>query len=207
MRCLIVIRSAAQTIALAISLAIGSAGAYAQETAPDASTDLEPAIVLSKAERLDSYFEELKRESEPKSARRIADRIWSEWRVSDSATSNQLMDWANEAMRDKRYFTALDLLDQVTVLTPDYAEGWNRRATLHFIMNNHAKSMLDINRVLVLEPRHFGALMGMASILSASGRDEAALGTYIKVLEIYPAMRAAQKRVGELADELTGDEI
>lgn len=207
MRRFLVIRSAAQTFALAVILAIGSAGGYAQETAPDDAADLEPTIVLSKAERLDSYFGDLKRESEPKSARRIADRIWSEWRVSDSATSNQLMEWANEAMRDKRYSTALDLLDQVTVLTPDYAEGWNRRATLHFIMNNHAKSMLDINRVLVLEPRHFGALMGMASILSAGGSDDAALGTYIKVLEIYPAMRAAQKRVSELADELSGDEI
>ena len=75
------------------------------------------------------------------------------------------------------------------------------------MMKNHAKSMADINVVLELEPRHFGALMGMASILSATGSDEAALGTYLKVLEVYPAMREAQKRVSELSEELTGDEI
>ncbi len=164
-------------------------------------------VVQTRSERLDGYFVELKREAEPASARRIADQIWAEWRKSDSATANQLMEWANDAMRDERYFTALDLLDQITVLIPDYAEGWNRRATLHYMMSNHAKSMADIHVVLQLEPRHFGALMGMASILSAAGSDKAALGTYLKVLEVYPAMREAQKRVSELSEELTGDEI
>ncbi len=180
--------------------------ALAQDTTADAE-EAKPAVIKSKSERLDAYFIELKREPEPASARRIADRIWAEWRTSDSATANQLMEWANEAIRDKRYFTALDLLDQVTVLMPGYAEGWNRRATLHYMMDNHAKSMADINIVLQLEPRHFGALMGMASILSAAGSDEAALGTYLKVLEVYPAMREAQERVGELSEELAGDEI
>lgn len=183
-----------------------SGAAVAQENSA-VTDDAEPAVVKSKTERLDAYFLELKREAEPASARRIADRIWAEWRISDSATANQLMEWANDAIRDKRYFTALDLLDQVTVLMPDFAEGWNRRATLHYIMDNHAKSMADINIVLQLEPRHFGALMGMASILSAAGSDEAALGTYLKVLEVYPAMREAQERVGVLSEELSGNEI
>ena len=183
-----------------------SGAAVAQDNSA-VTDDAEPAVVKSRTERLDTYFLELKREAEPASARRIADRIWAEWRISDSATANQLMEWANDAIRDKRYFTALDLLDQVTVLMPDFAEGWNRRATLHYIMDNHAKSMADINIVLQLEPRHFGALMGMASILSAAGSDEAALGTYLKVLEVYPAMREAQERVGALSEELSGNEI
>lgn len=178
------------------------------QTADQQPAHINPApIEKHSAERLDDYFVELKRESDPGPAKRIADNIWSEWRVSGSATADQLMAWANEAMGDKRYFIALDLLDQVTVLMPDYAEGWNRRATLHYIMNNHSKSMSDINRVLALEPRHFGALMGMGAILSQAGRDQAALGAYLKVLEVYPAMREAQTRVGELTDEMSGDEI
>ncbi|MCY6379269.1 tetratricopeptide repeat protein [Hoeflea prorocentri] len=191
-------------IASAVFAGIGPAKAQSDEPATD---EVATTVTKSRSERIDEYFVELKREPQAASARRIADRIWAEWRKSDSATSNQLMQWANDAIRDKRYYTALDLLDQVTVLSPEFAEGWNRRATLHFMMDNHAKSMADIHVVLQLEPRHFGALMGMASILTAAGSDEAALGTYLKVLEVYPAMREAQKRVGELSEELTGDEI
>ncbi|MEM9105453.1 MAG: hypothetical protein AAGC96_07330 [Pseudomonadota bacterium] len=191
---------------LAFAATLASHGpALAQQAESPEIKPLEPEV--SRSDRLNDYFSKLKREAKPASARRIADRIWAEWRRSDSATANQLMDWANEAINDKRYYTALDLLDQIIVLTPDYAEGWNRRATLHYMMNNHAKSMADIHVVLQLEPRHFGALMGMASILTAAGSEEAALGTYLKVLEVYPAMREAQDRVSELSEELAGDEI
>jgi tetratricopeptide (TPR) repeat protein len=199
-------------LAVAAALCLATLAGIAQEGDSPETQAVEPETQglepeKSRTDRLDEYFSALKRESEPASARRIADRIWAEWRRSDSATANQLMAWANEAIRDKRYYTALDLLDQITVLIPDYAEGWNRRATLHYMMNNHAKSMADIHVVLQLEPRHFGALMGMASILTAAGSDEAALGTYLKVLEVYPAMREAQNRVSELTEELAGDEI
>ena len=192
-------------MAMATAMAVAPAPSLAQQAESPEIRPLEPE--KTRTDRLDDYFFELKRDAKPASARRIADRIWAEWRRSDSATANQLMEWANDAISDKRYFTALDLLDQIVVLTPDYAEGWNRRATLHYMMNNHAKSMADIHVVLELEPRHFGALMGMASILTAAGSDEAALGTYLKVLEVYPAMREAQDRVSQLSEELAGDEI
>ena len=200
------VHSPLAAVLVASAVFTGTAPAKAESAQPATSEAVAP-VVKTRSERIDDYFVELKREPEPASARRIADRIWAEWRKSESATANQLMQWANDAIRDKRYYTALDLLDQVTVLSPQFAEGWNRRATLHYMMDNHAKSMADIHVVLQLEPRHFGALMGMASILSAAGSDEAALGTYLKVLEVYPAMREAQKRVGELSEELTGDEI
>ena len=207
MRRFFLIPAAARSVAIVCAMLAGTAVSSAQT---DESKQPEAAALeapQSSAERLDNFFSDLKRESDPEPAKRIADSIWTEWRQSGSATADQLMAWANEAIRDKRHYTALDLLDQVTVLMPDYAEGWNRRATLHYMMDNHSKSMADINRVLELEPRHFGALMGMASILTAAGRDEAALGAYLKVLEVYPAMREAQKKVGELSEELSGDEI
>ncbi len=200
-------RTTLYALATAIALSQGPLIVWAQSTDTSVTEDTEPEAPVSQTERLDSYFTQLKREYEPGPAKRIADSIWAEWRDSGSATADQLMAWANEAMRDKRHYTALDLLDQVTVLVPDYAEGWNRRATLHYMMNDHSKSMADINRVLQLEPRHFGALMGMGAILAQAGRDEAALGTYIKVLEVYPAMREAQEEVGKLTDKLAGDEI
>lgn len=153
---------------------------------------------------LEELFSELKRERDDTKAKRISERIWAEWRDSGSATVNLLMQWTDKAIGDKKNGLALDLLDQVIVLKPDYVEGWNRRATLHFMMGNHGKSMADINRVLALEPRHFGAIAGMAAILSAAGNDELELRAWEQMLEIYPASRQAQEKVGELADKLTG---
>ena len=118
------------------------------------------------ADTLDSLFAELKRERDDRQARRISERIWARWRDSGSATANLLMKWADKAVADKKNGLALDLLDQVVVLMPDYAEGWNRRATLNYALGQHGKSMSDISRVLTLEPRHFGAISGMAAILA-----------------------------------------
>ena len=102
---------------------------------------------------------------------------------------------------------ALDFLDEIITLQPTYAEGWNRRATLHFMMSNYSKSMSDIDHTLSLEPRHFGALSGMAQILKASGKKELALRAYQQVLEIYPMMRSAQNEVATLSEELAGEGI
>jgi tetratricopeptide (TPR) repeat protein len=156
------------------------------------------------ADPLDALFAELKREPDATQAKRISERIWARWRDSGSATANLLLQWADKAMEDEKNGLALDLLDQVVVLMPDFAEGWNRRATLHYAMGNHSKSMADINRVLTLEPRHFGAMAGMAAILDASGNDALALRAWEQMLEIYPANHQAQAKVGELADKLAG---
>src|SRR5690606_21775384 len=108
------------------------------------------------------------------------------------------------AMAEEKNAAALDFLDETIRLKPDYVEGWNRRATLHFKMNNYRKSMSDINQVLRIEPRQFGALAGMAAIMTQSGHDEMALKAWEQFLDIYPAERQAQKELGDLAEKLTG---
>lgn len=182
-------------------------GSAAVTSAPAQTTPASPAVSSQSASTLDSLFAELKRERDARQAKRISERIWAKWRDSGSATANLLMQWADKAVADNKNGLALDLLDQVVVLMPDYAEGWNRRATLNFSMNRHGKSMSDISRVLRLEPRHFGAISGMAAILAASGNDELELRAWEQVLEIYPANRQAQTRLGELADKLAGSRI
>lgn len=166
-----------------------------------------PAAAGDAADALDTLFTDLKRESDEDAARQIVRDIWAEWNDSGSPTVDTLMGWAGEAMTDSRYSTALDLLDQVTVLEPDYAEGWNRRATLHYMLGNHSKSMADINRVLEIEPRHFGALSGMGMIFMQSGNDRMALRAFQQVLEVYPADANAQERVMELQEKLAGDPV
>lgn len=190
----------ALSVATALLAALPVMPALAQTglEAPASSASATPS------DTLDTLFSDLKHERDDQKAKRISERIWAQWRDSGSATVNLLMQWADKAVSDRKNGLALDLLDQAIVLMPDYVEGWNRRATLHFMMGNHGKSMVDINRVLTLEPRHFGAIAGMAAILSESGNDELELRAWEQMLEIYPANRQAQQKVGELADKLAG---
>jgi len=118
-----------------------------------------------------------------------------------------MMKWSNDAVAGQKYDVALDFLDQVVTLQPGFAEGWNRRATVHFLMRNFGKSMADIERTLELEPRHFGALSGMAQIMKDTGRRELALQAWQRVLDIYPMMRSAQGEIATLSEELAGESI
>lgn len=155
-------------------------------------------------QELDLLFGQLKKERNPQAARLIADRIVNGLTYSGSATVDMLMDNARKASEEKRFGAALDFLDQVTLLAPDYAGGWNARATLHYQMGNFPKAMADTAHVLKLEPRHLGALSGLASILSQSGRDQQALEALQAYLDRYPADREAQKRAIDLMIKIDG---
>ena len=178
-----------------------------QVTPARAETSAPESASVQPANTFDSLFAELKRERDEKQAKRISQRIWAKWRDSGSATANLLMQWADKAIADKKTGLALDLLDQVVVLMPDYPEGWNRRATLNYTLGKYDKSMSDISRVLALEPRHFGAIAAMAAILAASGNDKLELRAWEQMLEIYPANRQAQTRLEELSEKLAGSRI
>ncbi|PSJ58425.1 tetratricopeptide repeat protein [Kumtagia ephedrae] len=195
-----------------LALAWAAAPALAVETAaappqqPSAENP-EAAAPKTQAERIDALFVSLKRERNAKAAERIAGRIWQEWNDSGSATTDLMMQWSQQAIEKKKFDVALDFLDQVVTLSPDYAEGWNRRATVHFMMRSFGKSMADIERTLELEPRHFGAISGLAQIMKETDRKQRALDAYQRVLDIYPMLRSAQGEVATLSEELTGEGI
>ena len=189
-------------ISLAILLALGAAG-FAQ-TAKRGEAALSPE---SPRAVLDGLFSELKRAGNEAAARRISQRIRQEMTRSGSATIDLLMVRANKSIDEKKYDAALDYLDEIVTLAPDYAEGWNLRATVHFAMDEYGRSMADLDRVLRLEPRHFGALAGMAAILRTTGHARAAAAVYERLLDVYPMMRDAQSEAGKLADEMAGQRI
>jgi tetratricopeptide (TPR) repeat protein len=195
--------------ALALALFPGQAafGADGVTIGPEAPKLENPQPVLTRAERLDALFQDLKKAKSQAVAEGVANRIWEVWNNSESDSINLLMFWSQAAMDRRDFPVALDFLDQVVVLKPAYAEGWNRRATLHFMMNNYAKSMADIDKTLQLEPRHFGALAGMGHIFLALDRKELALRAYERALDVYPMMRSVQKQVGDIADELSGSQL
>lgn len=174
---------------------------------PPASAQTADVSASQELSRLDKLFEDLKRERNEAAAKRIANFIREEWGRSGSATVDLMMQWSQKAMSEERYDVALDFLDQITVLAPQFAEGWNRRATLHYAMGSYAKSMADIEHVLRLEPRHFGALSGMAAIFKTYDMKEPALQAFQRVLDVYPMLRSAQEEVADLAEELAGEGI
>jgi tetratricopeptide (TPR) repeat protein len=160
-----------------------------------------------KGKKLNDLYSALKRSKSEVTARDIANNILETRLVSGSANVDLLMEWAQQAMNRSNFGAALDFLDQVVILKPDFAEGWNRRATLHFIMNDYSKSMLDIEKTLELDPKHYGALAGMGMIFLTLDNKEKALSAYQRALDVYPLMRDVQKTVGELEDQLAGSRI
>jgi len=186
------------------TLALAPLPSLAQEAVPPAAPE---AVSPNPQVRLDKLFAQLKRERNEKAAERIAGQIWQEWNNSGSAAIDLLMQWSQKATDEQKFDVALDFLDQVITLQPGYAEGWNKRATVHFMMRSFGKSMSDIDHTLQLEPRQFGALSGLAQIMKETGRKQLALDAYQRVLVIYPMMRSAQNEVLTLSDELSGEGI
>lgn len=187
-------------IAVALALAAPSAGFAAQNGRP-------VSVPQDRTAQVDKLLDELKKQHNETAARRVAQRLQATWSESGSASVDLMMGWAQKAISQQKFDVALDFLDQVVMLKPDYVEGWNRRATVHYLMHNFGMSMADLNQALSLEPRHFGALSGVARIMSETDNKELALKAWEKVLAVYPMMRSAQEQVSTLSEDLTGSAI
>jgi tetratricopeptide (TPR) repeat protein len=179
--------------------------ALSDETPPSVGADKAP--VKSKAEQLDDLFQTLKSASSKEAAQAAEDGIWHLWLESGSDTVDLLMAWAMKAMQAKDYATALDFLDRIIIMKPDYAEGWNKRATVYFLMNDYSKSIADIGKTLALEPRHFGALSGLGMIMREIGEDKRAIEAYQKALAVDPNLEGVQKALDELQAKAAGKQI
>ena len=192
-------------LSTALPLTLGLLAPIAPAAAAEKEVIVEqPDANASPKQRLDNLYAQLKRERDPEKANGIAQEIRTEWNDSGSATVNLLMQWADKAIEDKRNVAALDFLDQAIALKPTYAESWNRRATLNYAMGSYRKSMSDIEHVLELDPRHFGALSGMAAILNDTGNDQLTLKAWERFLDVFPANRTAQEQVNTLSEKLAG---
>jgi tetratricopeptide (TPR) repeat protein len=156
---------------------------------------------------LDELFKHLAAATDPEEAKGVAEAIRHVWMQSQSDTANLVMQRAMLATRSNKYQTALVLLDRLVALEPNWAEAWNQRATVRFLVNDSDGSMADIDKTLKLEPRHFGALTGMGVILQRSRLDKRALEVFGKALEIYPAQPSLRETVEKLGLEVNGRDI
>lgn len=159
----------------------------------------------SREERLKSLFATLK-SADKDAAKTAENEIITLWLESGSDTVDLMMSWTLASIEEKNYGLALDYLDRLLIMKPDYAEGWNKRATVHFLKDDYPKAIADIERTLALEPRHFGALSGLGTIMRDIDQKDRALTAYHKALEIDPHLDTVKEAVTEIEGEMAGRE-
>lgn len=157
-----------------------------------------------KSQDLGTLFERLEAAADLAEAGLIANEVILRFHQSGNETVDILMERVVQSIRVKQTALALDLVNAVIILEPDFAEGWNKRAHLHFMMGAMGKSISDIEKVLALQPRHFGALNGLGIILQRLDRKDHALQVYSELLKIHPFLENAQKAHDALSEELGG---
>lgn len=157
--------------------------------------------------RLDALFARLKATSDPGEAHQIEQTIWFIWSRSSSAGASLMLRQGTQYMNEGKHEAAHDNFSAVVELAPNFAEGWNKRATVRYLMGDYEGSIDDIKHTLALEERHFGALSGLGLIYDSLDEKKAALEAFRAALEINPHMESIRDRVKELAKEVEGVEL
>lgn len=143
------------------------------------------AQTAEQAEKLDTLFAELAQPGRT-DWQRIEGEIVRIWSHSGSDAMDLLLERGNAALAAEDYDLALELFSALTDHAPDFAEGWNARATTFYLLDEYALSIADVERVLALEPRHFGALAGLAFMFEQMGETELALRALRAVHALNP---------------------
>jgi len=193
---------AASLTAPAFAPALAEPGSWA-----DPPDKLPRAARGDRIKNLDFLFEALKAAPDADSAKLVESRIWALWFASGSDTCDLLMTRVKTANDEKDVKLALQLLDAVIELKPEYTEAWNRRATLHFANKEYGKSLADIRQVLAREPRHFGALTGLGMIMQEFGEDKLALEAFRRALAVNPYLPKIPEFVKSLTEKVEGRDI
>lgn len=193
---------------LIVGLAIlGFASMAEAQTSPrDQSPEAIPAVARLKpqemrAEQLDKLFARLIKSNDASEAQRAEQSIWNLWMTSDSPTADALLAQAMKASAANETGAALSILDKVIEVHPKYAEAWNKRATVYFLIGRYNDSVSDIAKVLELEPRHFGALSGLGMIKRQQGDLAGARAAFEEALSYNPHMEGVKRALEEIESE------
>jgi tetratricopeptide (TPR) repeat protein len=199
-------RIIAAAFAATLACAVLPVTVVAQDKPPSVGAKLLPGAEPSREDRLATLFETLQSD-DTDAAKSAENDIISLWLQSGSDTIDLLMTWTLQAMEAKDYSLALDFLDRITTIKPDYAEGWNKRATVYYLLDDYGKSLADIERALIIEPRHFGALSGLGTMMRDLGDDKRAIEAYRDALALNPHLENVQDAIAEIEGEDNGQDI
>ena len=141
--------------------------------------------------KLEILFNDLSQTQSAMKAQPILLEIWSIWSVAIDTKTQEKFDAGNQLMSKRQYDESILMFSDAINLQPTFAEAWNKRATVNYIIGNYEESISDIFSTLELEPRHFGALDGLAQIYMLQNKYFKAAQVYRKILEILPYNKKA----------------
>ena len=148
--------------------------------------------------QLDKLFHELKKNI-PSLSPGIAQQIWMLWSTHPTDEKlTSILDEGSRLVQDRKLYRAIDVFTEAIELDPTWAEAWNKRATVYYMIEEFQKSQDDIDKVLELEDRHFGALAGQGMVNIELKNYEKALLSYKKAQEIYPSMQSAEIMIKQI---------
>lgn len=153
---------------------------------------------------LDRLFAELGEADNEEAARALERAIQSVWLSSGSPSIDLLMDRGLDALGEDDTDRAYFYFDEVVTLAPGFAEGWNKRAAIHYLREDYAAALHDLEQALRLEPRHYEALAGLGVILEDLGDKKGALEAYRRALKLDPWLRNGETRIAPLELEVEG---
>jgi tetratricopeptide (TPR) repeat protein len=154
--------------------------------------------------RLPALFQILLDTTNPMEASQATMLIWSIWIESGDDAVDQLVEDGQDAAASGDLDRAIAIFDEVVAKLPGFSEGWNRRATFLYLARQFERSAEDVERVLALEPRHFGALSGLGLIRMEQGDARAALEAFQRALAVNPHLPAARFHIDQLRRALDG---
>jgi len=175
--------------------------AFIAATAAHVSAQSDPEAA-ARVRRLDGLFAVLKTAKDQDEGDVIVADIWRVWLQSGSAEMDGRMEQVIKLMAHGLLQQAIEALDEIVTAAPQWAEGWNKRATVLFLMGEYDRSLADIERVLALEPRHFGALAGIGMIRTEKGELREALAAYRRALAVNPFLKERYGLIPALEKEL-----
>ncbi len=141
--------------------------------------------------QLNQLFNELKKSKNNILAKKIEQKIWKIWNTHPEDEKLTLMlSEGSDLVNNQKFYKAVNVFSKVIDLDPNWAEAWNKRATVMYMIGEFQKSQDDINKVLELEKRHFGALAGQGLVNIELKNYEKAIKSYKNAQKIYPLMKS-----------------
>lgn len=162
--------------------------------------------VSGETDELAALFEGLKG-ADPAAAAQIENRIYELWSQSGSPSMDILLERGRDALEAGDAKLAIEHFSALIDHAPNFAEGYNGRATAYFQAGKFGLSLEDIRRTLELNPRHFGAMTGLALILEEIGEPKAALEAWREVERLHPTREGLAESKRRLERQVEGETL
>ena len=157
---------------------------------------------------IDKLFIQLKNANDFENSKKIEDKIWDLWITHPSKNSlTKLLADGSSAMMDNKLEAAYNKFTEVIKLDPNWAEAWNKRATVLYLMGKYKLSQADIDKVLAIEERHFGALTGQGLVQTALKNYQKAIDSYIQAHKVHPFMKSPMIMIEKLKLQIKRESI